>query len=30
MMIGQYLAFGRLLFMLGRHKAVCEIYTPQI
>lgn len=30
MMIGQYLSFGRLLFMLGRHKAVCEIYTPQI
>lgn len=29
MMIGQYLSFGRLLVMLGRHKAVCEIYTPQ-
>ena len=30
MMIGQYLAFGRLLVMLGGHKAACEIYTPQI
>lgn len=29
MMIGQYLAFGRLLVMLGRHKAACEIYTPR-
>ena len=28
MMIGQYLSFGRLLVMLGRHKAACEIYTP--
>ncbi len=28
MMIGQYLAFGRLLVMLGRHRAACEIYTP--
>jgi len=29
MMIGQYLAFGRLLVMLGRDKAACEIYTPR-
>ncbi len=29
MMIGQYLSFGRLLVMLGRHKAACEIYTPR-
>lgn len=29
MMIGQYLAFGRLLVMLGRHQAACEIYTPR-
>ena len=28
MMIGQYLAFGRLLVMLGRHRAASEIYTP--
>ena len=28
MMIGQYLAFGRLLVMLGRHRAACEIYPP--
>ncbi len=28
MMIGQYLSFGRLLVMLGRHRAACEIYTP--
>ena len=28
MMIGQYLSFGRLLVMLGRHRAACAIYTP--
>jgi len=28
MMIGQYLSFGRLLVMLGRDKAACEIYQP--
>lgn len=28
MMIGQYLSFGRLLVLLGRDKAACEIYTP--
>jgi len=29
MMMGQYLSFGRLLVMLGRHRAACEIYTPR-
>jgi hypothetical protein len=27
-MIGQYLAMGRLLVILGGHDAACEIYTP--
>ena len=26
MMIGQYLAFGRLLVQLDMHKSACEIY----
>ena len=28
MMIGQYIAFGRLLMMLDIGKEACEIYTP--
>lgn len=28
LMIGQYLAMGRLLVILGGHDAACEIYTP--
>ena len=28
MMIGQYLALGRLLVISGAHKAACEIYVP--
>ena len=27
MMIGQYLAFGRLLVQIGLHQSACEIYT---
>ena len=27
-MIGQYLALGRMLVITGGHKAACEIYTP--
>lgn len=27
LMIGQYLAMGRLLVILGGHEAACEIYT---
>ena len=30
MMIGQYLAFGRLLVIAGGHKAACEIYVPEV
>lgn len=30
MMIGQYIALGRLLVIAGGHKAACEIYVPQI
>jgi hypothetical protein len=30
MMIGQYLALGRLLVISGGHKAACEIYVPEI
>ena len=26
-MIGQYLALGRMLVITGKHKAACEIYT---
>jgi hypothetical protein len=26
MMIGQYLAFGRLLVQLDMHKSACEVY----
>ena len=28
MMIGQYIAMGRLLVISGAHKAACEIYVP--
>ena len=28
MMIGQYLALGRLLVISGAHKIACEIYVP--
>ena len=28
MMIGQYLALGRLLVIAGGHKMACEIYVP--
>ncbi|MEZ4332736.1 MAG: carboxymuconolactone decarboxylase family protein [Myxococcota bacterium] len=28
LMIGQYLAMGRLLVVLGGHEDACEIYTP--
>ena len=28
MMIGQYLALGRLLVIAGGDKAACEIYVP--
>lgn len=27
-MIGQYLAFGRMLVIAGADKAACEIYVP--
>jgi len=30
MMIGQYIALGRLLVVAGADKAACEIYVPQI
>ena len=30
MMIGQYLALGRLLVIAGGDKVACEIYVPQI
>ncbi len=28
MMIGQYIAFGRMLVQLGLDKGACEIYVP--
>jgi hypothetical protein len=28
MMIGQYIALGRLLVIAGGHKLACEIYVP--
>ena len=28
MMIGMYLALGRLLVIAGGHKGACEIYVP--
>ena len=28
MMIGQYIALGRLLVVAGAHKVACEIYVP--
>ena len=30
MMIGQYIALGRLLVIAGGDKVACEIYVPQI
>lgn len=30
MMIGQYIALGRLLVVAGGDKAACEIYVPKI
>ena len=30
MMIGQYLALGRLLVIAGGHRAACEIYVPEV
>ena len=27
-MIGQYMALGRMLVISGGHQAMCEIYTP--
>ncbi len=30
MMIGQYIALGRLLVIAGGHKGACEIYVPDI
>lgn len=30
MMIGQYIALGRLLVIAGADKAACEIYIPKI
>lgn len=29
MMIGQYIALGRLLVVSGGHKLACEIYVPE-
>ena len=29
MMIGQYIALGRLLVISGGHKLACEIYVPE-
>ena len=29
MMIGQYIALGRLLVIAGADKAACEIYVPE-
>lgn len=28
LMIGQYIAMGRLLVILGAHEGACEIYVP--
>jgi alkylhydroperoxidase family enzyme len=30
LMIGQYLAMGRMLVISGAHKAACEIYVPDV
>ena len=30
LMIGQYLALGRMLVITGNHRAACEIYAPDI
>jgi alkylhydroperoxidase family enzyme len=28
LMIGQYIALGRMLVMIGGHRGACEIYVP--
>ena len=28
LMIGQYMALGRMLVITGNHKAACELYVP--
>lgn len=30
LMIGQYMAMGRLLVITGTHEAACEIYVPPV
>jgi alkylhydroperoxidase family enzyme len=30
LMIGQYMALGRMLVITGNHKAACEIYVPKV
>jgi alkylhydroperoxidase family enzyme len=30
LMIGQYLALGRMLVITGNHKAACELYVPDV
>ena len=30
LMIGQYLALGRMLVVTGNHKAACELYVPDV
>ena len=30
LMIGQYLAMGRMLVITGAHKGACEIYVPDV
>ena len=29
MMVGQYIAMGRMLVIAGGHRAACEIYNPE-
>jgi hypothetical protein len=29
MMVGQYISMGRLLVIMGGHKAACAIYDPE-
>lgn len=29
MMIGQYIALGRMLVIAGGHRGACEIYVPE-
>ena len=30
LMIGQYLALGRMLVITGNHKAACKLYVPDV